>query len=901
MSNQQIESAIYSNSNNRTVRTLLMCKVRPSSIHNGIASDYPSAYREIYTGKNGHRYITLGNADAVSIYDTWTVPDTDDTNLGVGSAWFSSLYEDKQQIIFKANEKTNYHPIHLVSNRLYGSRHDKMQVCVITLIYGIRKDAGPWMKEEVSDEHLSSYEAEIQKFIQYMNRKHNCYEYEIYNAVNICDAVIVWYTNDIWTVLADSDNLTSQKLARKTFTLIGFPMNESGTIEDSVYDTIRTSKTPDTPVHIRIQASIRDHDQYRQDLTDIAGALERPNCMQEYLICGQTDLSAVIPHLDNEMFCKLLKHYMSSKIGKNYAYTFWEIHTELMYDDPNPSKDPQTSEKTYPSLPVTAVSPDADYSPIGPVSILDKLFPECLRLSKDRQLKETFPWLGALVEILNVHSNVDRDPILYGPGFLIYHAVKVILFYLKKSKQDPATVEMLQHSRSTIQEYLRALSGLTDQMMRIDDLVFHGFGNNSSLYNTLPECALDFYHSFLLQFIDLLIKVDSSTNRLSGGSENYDYDFLLVPELDQGISIVPMFAADELDRPSAADPDIRALWPAKQAFLVHFPIETVYSPIGFFAPLLHECFHLLGDTCRLRKDRVDHVCGFFADYISTCKLNAGRCCEEHKSIFADLWRIIRDCFPDDHAEPNIPETKLYLLDSTVKVFSNTVFTDLLDNYPESFPDFDPKRWTDIRYGDDIYLAINDCSYLFKEVYADLMMVLTLELSAEAYLGLFKYDMNSAVKEQVNPGFLRDVQRIALILNALSNHQFHDSNIAESWKPDKIERYLQEIDLPNTVVKTIINRYEMLCDESKSLPILDDSILLLYPISSLRHIADYLDEVIEAFNTHFCSEEHLETLRELQKQFNAFFIGGNFISKEYFQIIRDCHEAIRKDYASHDIK
>lgn len=901
MSNHQIENATNTSLNNRTVRTLLMCKVRPSAIHNGIASDYPSAYREIYTGKNGRRYITLGNADAVSIYDTWTVPDSFDTNLGVGNAWFSSLYEDKQQIIFKANEKTNYHPIHLVSNRLYGSRHDKMQICVITLIYGIRKDAGPWMKEEVSDEHLSSYEAEIQKFIQYMNRKHNCYEYEIYNAVNICDAVIVWYTNDIWTVLSDSDNLTSQKLARKTFTLVGFPMNESGAIEDGVYDTIRTSKAPDTPVHIRIQASIRNHDQYRRDLTDISDALERPNCMQEYLICGQTDLSAVIPHLDNDMFCKLLKHYMTSKNGQNYADTFWEIHTELMYDDPNPSKAPQTGESTDSSLPVTADSPDTVYSPIGPVSILDKLFPECLRLSKDRQLKETFPWLGALVEILNVHSNVDRDPILYGPGFLIYHAVKVILFYLKKSKQDPATVEMLQHSRSTIQEYLRALSGLTDQMMRIDDLVFHGFGNNSSLYNTLPECALDFYHSFLLQFIDLLIKVDSSTNRLSGGSENYDYDFLLVPELDQGISIVPMFAADELERPSAADPDIRALWPAKQAFLVHFPIETVYSPIGFFAPLLHECFHLLGDTCRLRKDRVDYICGFFADYILTYKLNAGRCCDEHKTIFADLWRIIRDRFPDNYAEPNIPEAEQCLLNSIKCVFSNTVSTDLLDNYRESLPGFDSERWVNHYRDDDIYLAINDCSFLFKETYADLMMVLTLELSAEAYLGLFENDMNNAVKEQVNPGFSRDVQRIALILNALSNHQFHNSGITESWKPDKIRGCLQEIDLPDTVVKTIINRFEMLYDENKSLPILDDRILLLYPVSSLRHIADYLNKVKKAFCTHFCGSEHLETLLKLQNQFNAFFIGGNFISKEYFQIIRDCHEAIRKDYASYDIK
>lgn len=918
----------------RTVKTLLMCKVRPSALHGNKDLDYPTIYKDIHTGKNGQRYFTLGNADAVSIYDTCDPHDSD---------WFSKLYQDKQEIIFAANDKLNYHPIHLVANRKYDNTHSDKPICVITLIYGVR----PWEAEPGPDEEpsLSRYELKIQRFLKALSGDNPPYEYEVYNAVNICDAVILWYTNDLWTVLAKTEQLTSKQFARKTFTLIGFPMTvkvepdrnhpdktvEKGVISPLAYQTLQRSNNPSSPVHVRILGSIRDQSNYRSELNDICNLLQiDPDNTQDYFICGQTDFSVLIPDLNNDKLEKLLGHYITSTVGQSYAKTYWEVHSELMYDDP--AKKNKQPEEIDASLPKVSDN-------IGPESILDRLYDQCRNLAKKNEdaekLREAFPWFGAFVELINVHSNIDRDPILYGPGFLLYYSLKVFLWYLKQWKTDNEVSNMLQYSRDTIQEFLQALSGLTDQMMRIDDLVFHGFGNNSALYNTLPECALDFYHSFLLKFVNLLVDVDASEERLATKKsikdkkyrEDYYYDFLLLPELERGISIVPVFAADELSRPDPKDIKKRALWPAKQAFLVHFPIETVYSPVKFFAPLVHECFHLLGDACRLREKRVDYVCAFFASLFAT-HFFYGSKDDADKDKTAFFFLRLLDAFQNAHSEPNFPETRECLLNGIQGLFTAEGLNAIRNEFPSkrTKPDVEHIIKQRITYSSEFVRAwadaasalgsqenywrldrlildwnapIDECTYLFKECYADLMMVLVLGLSSETYLKLFEEDLNRAEKELKHAYFTRDAQRIALVLHACTDYKFPDSKnqsseVADTWTEKMIVENLNQTSIQAKVKGIILACYTVLQDENKALPtyIDDDIRLRLFPRTSVQYVADYLEEVREAFGAYFVIGKHSKDLDTLRTEFKNFFIDGNFISNEYFQIIRTCHKDIR---------
>lgn len=922
----------------RTVKTLLMCKVRPSALHNNDKLDYPTIYQDIHTGKNGQRYFTLGNADAVSIYETCEP---------LSSNWFSRLYEDKQEIILAANSKLNYHPIHLVANRNYDNTHSGKPICVITLLYGVR----PWKTEPGPDEEpsLSRYELKIQRFLKALSGDNPPYEYEVYNAVNICDAVILWYTDNLWEVLAKTEQLTSKQFARKTFTLIGFSMDENGVISVEAQNALLNSPEPSSPVHVRILGSIRDQSKYRTDLNTICQKLMiKPKDMQDYFICGQTDFSVLIPNMSNKMFLTLLDHYMVITVGRQYAETYWEIHTELMYDDPDkkqiqlkqtteadkkaptaincgaPSKDCGTTKQDNLNLPEVSKI-------IGPECILDKLYAGCRAFAEKHaeELRKEFPWFGAFVELFNVHSNIDRDPILYGPGFLLYYSMKVFLWYLeqwrkeKGEKKKASYLQMLLHSRNNIQKFLQALSGLTDQMMRIDDLVFHGFGNNSALYNTLPECALDFYHSFLLKFIDLIVAVDAIEKRLYTDKnienkeylEDYFYDFLLLPELECGISIDPVFATDTLKRPKLKDKDKRALWPAKQAFLVHFPIETVYSPVRFFAPLVHECFHLLGDACRLRRDRVDYVCAFFASLFAT-HFVCGSQEDEDKNIAAFFFCQLRQAFPVDNLEPNFPEMEAYLQQGIKKLFTAEGLKTIRSKQPEEYIFYTSefvRIWADSasalgsqenywRLGQlnpDWDAPIKECTYLFKECYADLMMVLTLGLSSETYLKLFEEDLIRAEKELKYAFLTRDAQRIALVLHACTDYKFPDSEnqkskVADTWAGKMIIDNLNQTSIQAKVKGIILACYTVLQDENKALPtdINDDIRLRLFPRASVQYVADYLEQVRETFGVCFVNGKHSKDLDTLRTEFKSFFIDGNFISNEYFQIIRTCHKDIR---------
>ena len=212
----------------RIIKTLLLCKLRPEAFTSEDGQDYSEVYKNIYTGpgykteENGEqrrpkkmgqapeRYLTIGSVDAISIYDTVASAD--------GPEWFEAIYTDKLNIIQQINESVIYHPIHLVANADDGdpvAGGSAYPFCVVTLIYGIDQK-----KESPKDGEKSRYEFLIKQFVdELLADKEPQMVYTVYNAVNICDAAIIWYTRDILETLDISRKLTTQGLSRKTFTL----------------------------------------------------------------------------------------------------------------------------------------------------------------------------------------------------------------------------------------------------------------------------------------------------------------------------------------------------------------------------------------------------------------------------------------------------------------------------------------------------------------------------------------------------------------------------------------------------------------------------------------------------------------------------------------------------------
>ncbi len=605
----------------RTVKTLLLSKIN----HDNYSFDsYRSMYKELRDKRDseececGTKYLSLGSVDAFSLYNTSPIEKLSENN------WFGELYKDRREITLQSSEKICYHPIHLIANQYYEKSDSKEPFCLVTLIYGITEGGKANVKPQEGS-GLSNYEVKIQALLDSMQLG-TTGKIEIYNAVNLCDAVIVWHTDDIIATLNDADFITECHFARKTFTLIGLQWSDEHQFitEDAIAKLCE--KDSQDAYSLRIQGSIRDRDTFDIMVQEIVKEKTIENQRippidnsNLYLVPGQSDFTIVIPSLTGNQLFGLLRFYFFGTQSADdssidvISPACWDIHTDLMYNSTLQSSPPTGDVNPEGNAALGDIVPFPINYPYETITSLYFQYNENIfqYLYKD-------PWVVAFHELLSVHASLDRHPVLSGTAYLIRSFLEITYYYLSASLHGPKKVltekatEVIASSLDTIQEGIHVWGALTEQMLRIDDFIFRGIGSSSVLFNTLPECALDFYHAYLHEFVDLLLDMDCLDQRVTNKLD-YQYDFLLLPELDKEISILPIFNADATWRPNNSN--IRQLGPPRQAFIVYFPIETVFSPIQFFAPLLHECFHYFGDACRLREKRSEHVCSFLANLI----------------------------------------------------------------------------------------------------------------------------------------------------------------------------------------------------------------------------------------------------------------------------------------------
>lgn len=888
----------------RIIKTLLLCKLRPEAFTGENERDYSEVYRKIYTGPGDEteesgeqsrperagqapeRYLTIGSVDAISIYDTVASSDSPE--------WFEAIYADKLSIIQQINESVIYHPIHLVANADDGdpvAGGSAYPFCVVTLIYGIDQK-----KESPKDGEKSRYEFLIKQFVdELLADKEPQMVYTVYNAVNICDAAIIWYTRDILETLDISRKLTTQGLSRKTFTLVGFPMDAAGNLPDQAKNAIPREGL----YNILVQGSIRNQTDYEADVRDpILNLIQEKSGehrKDDLYVFGSEDFSILLRKMRSDELKGLLNFYFNERKSRKISNACWDIHSEFLLG-PDQSK----NKRSCPP----------------PQSILSVLYREMLSIGTNKAYSELrkAPWFGAFCEVLSVYSKIDQHPILYGPCYLVYDLIKIANHYFKQAENG--NTKQIVDSLDSLQEFVRNWSEFTDQMIRVDDMVFHGFGSTSALYNTLPECALDFYHAFLVKYVDLLIAVDYSADLL-GDPDAYAFDFLLVPELHRGISITPLFnpknltGVNKLDEAYKSGKMKRRLLPYQQAYLVRFPIGTVFSPGKFFAPLMHECFHYYGDACRLRQARVSFVLAFVAARIA-CSFQFQKCTEEDQTFFKTILQHMMRVFADSVTgnEPTEEELRIGLENSIQQLFTIPGFEDVNDtvgskrmyeedtllrwDYASSALASQDRLWKDKWARVDWPIIIDDAMYYFRECYADLMMILTLNLSFEDYIALFAEDFVDAQKRFEQNELIRGSQRIAIVTAAR-----YLADRSSEWSQETIEAVLPDDIEPSdsnmpqkyaAIIKSCVNA--LINPDAKYK---DQAVIsVVHPPLVLSYVIMYLKMVYQEFGKRFQNPVFSPRLVELQTRYENIFKHGQLLNREFFTVIHEHHESIRKN-------
>lgn len=854
----------------RDVRTLLLCKIK---------GQYKDKYSNLYAPQNGkaRAYITMGGFDAVNIYPTM------DESECSKPGWAEQIYKDKENIIGAMDENISYHPIHLVSysknaKDFWADKKNNLPFLVVTFVYGIDKNKSLAEDSKVIP-HLntttSTYERRLLNYLLEKNIDSNKASYVIYHAVNLSDLVLLWFTSDISYVLATVAQIEEEGIARKTYSSIGMPIcdNQLATNVNDVGEEYR----------LRISGSIRDYSKFTNlysMLTSSQGEFGLSRVMpfaDTYFICGESDFSILTQPVKNTFLVNLFEFWL--KYSEDWREACWEIHTDVLLP------------KNY-----STVDGKAPSSPIS--DVLTNEYIKFRKLYEDG-LKE-YKWASTFYELLSVYVNIDRHPVLHGPGYLVRGCLHIANLYFNGevtdfSRDSYAWKELMLESQGNIERFVRNWSQLTDQVTRIDDVLLHGLGNVTAIHNTLPEFIVDCYYSLMHQLVDILILCDEHNERANKGE--FEYDFLFVPELSQRMRISKMFKTSRKFHKNKAN---RKIWPNKQAYLVEFPTQYIYNPKMFFLQLAHECFHCFGDTLRIRRMRANCMSFYLAaHFVAGLKLDNSQNTFLLESIVGKLHisedEIQGEYYLEDVA--SILSAKLYKLanrNSMYEICENS------SNYYGLYDDTRIETW--IALENHFFVSspevfslnaiLTTCSYYFKECYADAMTVAFLGLNATEYLSLFKdeFDHELALEQnntdRIDPdgNFCKIAQRIAVVLTACCTMGFLDEKECEDAIRNAFYEYIPQIlDVQLSVFEALNYKRSLKQDEK-----------WFSPVFALMYVVEYIEEALIIMRNEIEKPYLRNSLDGFRKNFDSIVRNENLFGKEFYAVMDINHNKIRSE-------
>ena len=915
---------------NRDVRTLLFCRIsKNNQVRDKIRAEdvrnHCKLYEEIRNLKlskdptASETFFALGSFDALHVYRSPI--DADEPT------WFQQVYEDKQRIVKNIRTDIVYHQMHLVNNKdssdFWTDEAKKMPFFLVTCIYGVqhtKPEDTPSPEAQLAyantSTYCSSYEAVIGEFLNKQNIDKTKIKYVVYNGISISDVIVLWRASELSEILDLIPRIELTGNARKTLSTISFSLGKEGRIRQEVYDSL-DRMSPKYKLSLSIRGAIRSP----AGFVSVRKQLEKIliNC-QSYQNFGLNDFT-IEAEVNGAVIKNLLKLYMDHHDG--ISDCCWEIHTDLRRKDPD--------------------FPWSNEGPQYPTSILFKEYDRFLRISDSLDL-DRYPWYHSLRELYATNSNIDRNPVLHGPSYLVYHTLRIINDYIsgqvKDFKKEENIKALLLLSERKLLRFVRSWDQLTEQIIRNDDVILGGRSNSHTVHISLPESALDFYHAFIRAIVAFLVQCDDEKDRKPN---NFEYDFLLVPDINARFSFSQIFVTSTDQKPPLRENEKPQIWPERQAYLLNIPLDSVFSPMDILIPVTHECMHCFGDVLRKRRLRRQYL----AVFIATNLISAMNFCgSNYRILHKHISKLVYgkangySSFYLDRAalEMEINAKSLLGIEGSKRIVDKLpsayfLFSDSALQSSKKISESQAKD-TGKRYS-SIETIVNVGKYFFKECYADAMTMALLDLDPSEYLKqfrneiiLFDFDNNGGLNYNLFLAKAKDnigaisiiVQRIAIVLAVWDKKKNNFSRFSNKTVPQIIDQIYQwGSDDPNKIyqyeqtyrlfAEGINIVYNSLVDRDRNLEWNQGNGLfsgmtgikdLLFafldacsPPAALKCVQDYLETTIDEF-CEVCAEKDQrgESPMTLAKDFDLIIRQGNMFGKRFYEYIRGYHKEIR---------
>ena len=566
-----------------------------------------------------------------------------------------------------------------------------------------------------------------------------------------------------------------------------------------------------------------------------------PQSAKAYIITGMEDVNLITYDNSSQKLCSLFRNIIS--MGNDFRQAFKGCITRLGLQESR----------------ISIYSPNSDTPP----ALKEKLTNAYCRLERsfvsslnDSTVRNK-DWVHPLGEMINLLSRISQDCVLWQISYILLNGIQGIVQHIKKWSPINS-----KHDEDNDREIMRMVQGvdrLMEHIIRMEGELVHHPETRPILFD-IPINVLEFYLLFLDQCTQYLqIRERQNIQR--------NFQLLLIPNLCQQISI-----HDHLNIEQGRD---RLLY-------VEIPQGLLYDPFHVVCVLAHEAAHHSGEVARNRDLRFQSLVACTA-FIIADELDMGA----SNAVFRRLKTSLEESFPIDKQTymrdiiDGLLKKSGEICQSEAKIEDLwTIYTryQMADEPTARRLEWLSQHAATYRRNKGGHLLnrldklLWEVEYLFKETYADLVMLTLLGLKAEEYINMLERPNSSNLIEDAI-SYACMIERAALVLCAIDPEGLlglSDCVNVDHPLADDIRRYcyvLLEKDDPEQLLS---KNGQCGC----------------HSLDVAGSILIYLQTCYEVIQGYDSEKDNIQMKEEIQRVFREYAVKQRFASLDFFRTIEE---------------
>ena len=852
------------------IRTLLLCKSKAIDSHffSNLFESNP------HMSESPNKFITIGNYDALMIYDTTLFNKNASPNNEKDLPILESIEEEKKILsisYLKFKEKQSeifYYPMHIVCYKNKKDIDDFWSIdenCLVTLlIYGKGSKYNLIDLENLVDQAIAQ----------------ECPNYLIYRSLNLSELVVIFKYSSLKKILDTIAILNYKYPSLQTYTICGFRCLLEPTPRIN-YVKNQIGQTDIIPM-LKITGTINSYESASKRFECISQILEKKYNNHPYMAFGNNDFNLIFTEVKTLKIVELINSWIQQSDDINHIFANLKTRAHVQYD-------PRPPMIKAVKLPSKNIQQKIETIGIRILNIFEKIqnFPE---------------WIYPFIETINGLSNLFHNPSLSHIKYCnIIDSLLIFTQTLEEMLKDSPNdvIEKFRHSEQKFSLYTSALNTLIESTIRIDGHLSQELINSPIIYNIMPSTILEYYCFYLLKLTDIITKFSASNT-----TDIYNYSSIPLLGLGKDIAFINV-----INHPLHDEHKIN------QVNVIEIPYNKLYQPEQLLFSTTHEVMHFCGENFRCREirgqcfikflsayivhefdldfifnDAFSYVFQYFSAYFNLCKTS-----DNDLKYFDTLLDIARSATCAIYADEGL-KSKLRAL--IVKALAKESTKHSVLTYT---------NWINICCQHaHLYNMLDSISYLFKECYADMMTILFLDIPCQTYCKIIdSLNTPSSLNRNCEEKIIPDIQ--LELRKALVIHTIHKDDKLENDAEIKYGKYvklmleifekeeLQEDyeDTKSELLNFIINK---MCKSDERYP--NDDLELhhfLFDEKCLTFISDYLNCCNLSFKNcvnHKSPEDAKHNLlKELQDMYAVGIDQSKLLNDHYCKLLYENRKSI----------